>query len=99
MSKRSDTVETVLLALELLRRVPRSRKISTRELHEQLAEQGIARDVRTIQRQMEMLSEHFGIERDDRSKPYGYRWKENAKGMGLPARDRQLLANPSAQLQ
>lgn len=84
MPKRSDTVETVLLALELLRRVPRSRKISTRELHEQLAEQGIARDVRTIQRQMEMLSEHFGIERDDRSKPYGYRWKENAKGMGLP---------------
>ena len=66
MPKRSDTVETVLLALELLRRVPRGRKISTRELHEQLTEQGIARDVRTIQRQMEMLSEHFGIERDDR---------------------------------
>jgi hypothetical protein len=37
---------------------------------------GMERDLRTIQRMLEMLSEHFEIERDDRSKPYGFRWQE-----------------------
>ncbi|MBX9612269.1 MAG: WYL domain-containing protein [Burkholderiales bacterium] len=83
MAKRPDTHETVLLALELLRRIPRNRKVSAPELHAQLADQGIARDLRTIQRQLEMLSEHFPIERDDRNKPYGYRWKESANGLAL----------------
>lgn len=84
MAKRSDTKETVLLALELLRRIPRNSKISAPELHQQLSSTGLARDLRTIQRQLEMLSEHFEIERDERSKPYGYRWKERAKGLALP---------------
>ncbi|MBU1215706.1 MAG: WYL domain-containing protein [Gammaproteobacteria bacterium] len=84
MSKRSDTKESVLLALELMRRIPRKGTITTKELHEQLADTEVSRDLRTIQRQVEMLSEHFEIERDDRSKPYGYRWKEYAQGMGLP---------------
>jgi hypothetical protein len=42
------------------------------------------RDLSTVQRQLEMLTEHYDIERDDRSKPYGYRWKESAKGLSLP---------------
>lgn len=84
MPKRSDTLQTVLLALELLRRIPRNRKVSASELHEQIAGLGLDRDLRTIQRQLEMLSEHFDIERDDRSKPFGYRWKERAKGLALP---------------
>ncbi len=71
MSKRPDTKETVLLALELMRRIPRNRKVSAKELHEQLVDTEVGRDLRTIQRQLEMLSEHFDIERDDRSKPYG----------------------------
>lgn len=84
MPKRSDTLKTVLLALELLRRIPRNRKVSASELHEQIAGLGLDRDLRTIQRQLEMLSEHFDIERDDRNKPYGYRWKERAQGLALP---------------
>lgn len=84
MAKRSDTKETVLLALELLRRIPRNSKVSAPELHKQLSATGVARDLRTIQRQLEMLSEHFEIERDERSKPYGYRWKERARGLALP---------------
>ena len=50
MPKRPDTKETVLLALELLRRIPRQRKVSAKELFEQLAETAVARDLRTIQR-------------------------------------------------
>jgi predicted DNA-binding transcriptional regulator YafY len=84
MPKRPETQDTVLLALELLRRIPRQRKVSASELHEQLQGLGLQRDVRTIQRQLENLSRHFDIERDDRSKPYGYRWKEQAVGMALP---------------
>lgn len=84
MQKRPDTLETVHLALELLRRIPRGRMISALELHDQLNEAGISRDLRTIQRQLQMLTEHFEIERDDRSRPYGYRWKECSKGFSLP---------------
>lgn len=89
MSKRPDTRETVLLALELMRRIPRNRKVSAKELHEQLADTEVGRDLRTIQRQLEMLSGYFDIERDDRSKPYGYRWKERARGMALPTLNEQ----------
>ena len=85
MPKRPDTLETVLLVLEMLRRIPRGRKISAPELHRQLAAIGVERDLRTIQRQLDLLSQHFEIERDDRSKPYGYRWKERAKGMSVPS--------------
>ncbi|MGV8960121.1 MAG: helix-turn-helix transcriptional regulator [Stenotrophomonas sp.] len=85
MAKRSDTLETVILALELLRRIPRSRKITARELHQQLEQAGIQRELRTIQRQLELLSTHFDIERDDRDKPYGYRWLENSSALVVPS--------------
>jgi predicted DNA-binding transcriptional regulator YafY len=89
MPKRPDNLETLLLALELLKRIPRNRKISAPELHAQLNEAGLTRDLRTIQRQLEVLTSHFDIERDDRNKPYGYRWKERAAGMSVPMLSRQ----------
>lgn len=84
MPKRPDTLETTILALELLRRIPRGRKITAVELHEQLRHSGIERDRRTVQRQLETLCEHFDIECDDRNKPYGYCWKVNSGGFSLP---------------
>lgn len=51
--------------------------------------------MRTIQRQLEMLCTHFEIERDDRSKPYGYRWKEQAHSLAVP----QLTPHESLLLQ
>ena len=84
MSRRPDNLETLLLALELLKRIPRTRKITAAELHAQLSSAGIQRDLRTIQRQLELLSAHFDIERDDSSKPYGYRWKANTAGLAVP---------------
>ena len=102
MAKRPDTLETVLLALELLKRIPRVRKITASQLHEQLTDAGIVRDLRTVQRQLEMLSEHFNIERDERSKPYGYSWKANASALAVPMLSEQeslLLALAGQQLQ
>ena len=52
MAKRSDTLETVLLAVELLRRIPRGRKITASELHQKLKHAGMERELRTIQRQL-----------------------------------------------
>lgn len=59
MADRSDTLETVLLALELLRRIPRDRKVTARQLHEQLQNTRSKRDLRTIQRQLDMLNNRY----------------------------------------
>ena len=95
MAQRPDTLETALLMVELLRRIPRGRKITASELHHQLNNAGFERDLRTIQRQLEILSQHFDIERDERSKPYGYRWLERAQGLTVP----QLTPQESLLLQ
>jgi len=84
MPRRPDNLETLHLSLELLKRIPRQRKIDSRELQTQLKEAGYDRDMRTIQRQLESLCQHFDIERDDSSRPFGYRWKESAQGLSLP---------------
>lgn len=89
MGKRPDTIETVMLALELLKRIPRRQRVSASELHLQLADAGVMRDLRTIQRQLDMLAKHFDIERDERSKPFGYRWKELSPGLSIPRLNEQ----------
>lgn len=82
--ERPRHLDTVLLTLEILRRIPRRRKITAQELHEQLWHAGFRRDVRSIQRHLDALCSHFEIERDDRTKPYGYQWLPHAGGMSLP---------------
>lgn len=84
MGKRSGTLETTFLAIELLRRIPRSRRVTAEELHSQVKEAGFDRDLRTIQRQLDLLSEHFHLERDTRTKPYGYSWPKDATGLSVP---------------
>lgn len=81
---RPNSLETLAFTLDLLKRIPRNRKISAPELLEQLKDAGWQRDLRTVQRQLDELSRHFDIERDDRSKPYGYQWKPQARGLSLP---------------
>ena len=84
MAKRPDNQETLVFALELLRRIPRHRRITAKELHKQLQEAGLNKGLRTVQRQLKLLSEYFDIECDDREKPYGYRWIEQADGFCVP---------------
>lgn len=85
MKEREKTLDTLRLVIAILRRIPRVGSITANSLQEQLAAEGLERDVRTIQRQLEALSADpdLGIERDDRSKPYGYRWLKNAKGFSV----------------
>lgn len=101
MSKRPNTMETVKLALELMQRIPPRAKITAEELHVQLNAAGLKRELRTIQRQLKALCQHFDIECLDQDKPYGYRWKEKAKGMSLPSmgpRESLLLALAQEQM-
>ena len=88
MPKRPDSLATLQLSLELLHRIPKRGSITATELRLQLKDAGFEREPRTIQRLLETLSDpdstFYGIERDDSSKPYRYRWKENAKGLTLP---------------
>lgn len=84
MPRKPENLETLHISLELLKRIPRQRKVSAPELHTQLQEAGFERDLRSIQRQLESLCQHFDIECDKSARPYGYRWKEGAAGLSLP---------------
>ncbi|MGR5194778.1 helix-turn-helix transcriptional regulator [Vibrio rotiferianus] len=84
MAKKSSTQESLALAFEILKRIPKSHQVTAKELHQQLQHIGIERDLRTIQRNLEMLCDHFDILRDERSKPYGYRWNKSSEGIALP---------------
>lgn len=101
MPKRPDALESLQMALEMVRRIPKGRSVTAPELQQQLADAGYERDMRTIQRQLETLSEYFDLERDDTSKPYRYSWKERAKGLTLPglsAQESLLLTLAEQQL-
>ena len=84
MPRKPNTLETLQFTLALLKRIPRDHKVSAPELHKQMMNDGWQRDLRTVQRQLDELSSSFDIERDERSKPYGYQWKQKAKGLSLP---------------
>ncbi len=66
-----------------------TRSVSTTDIRNHLAAHGHDRTPRSIQRLMDDLCESFEIARDDSSKPFGYRWKPNARGLGLPVLDDQ----------
>ena len=95
MTQRTDSIDTARLLIEILKRIPRQRRVTAAELHQQLAAHGYDRNIRTIQRHLDTLSAAFGLERDDRSKPFGYRWKEQAAALSLPG----LTAQESLLLQ
>ncbi|MDO4997362.1 MAG: WYL domain-containing protein [Neisseria sp.] len=77
--------QNLQLLLEMLRHIPKNRKITADEMHAKLAAIGFQRDKRSIQRNLKKLAEYFpDIEMDERSKPYGYRWLEKSAGLALP---------------
>ncbi len=83
-STRPNNHETLMMTLAMLDMVPKVGKISTPEIHARLKALGFDRDLRSIQRHLEALSQQLPLERDDTSKPYGYKWKLDAKGISIP---------------
>lgn len=84
MNHQPSPQDSLHFTLELLRRIPRNRKVTAQELHTQLTDAGFKRDLRSIQRQLTALCEHFPIDCDNRSKPYGYSWLPRSEGLSIP---------------
>ena len=102
MALRNDSLDTALLLMEILKRIPRKYRVTAAELQKQLAAHGYDRNIRTIQRHLDTLSVAFGLERDERSKPFGYRWMDQAQALSLPgltAQESLLLQLAQAHLQ
>lgn len=85
----SENLTALQLQLEILRFIPKTRFITSEEILQKLSDLGIQRDLRSIQRQLKSLCTQFDIECDMRDKPYGYRWKANARGLDLPILNEQ----------
>lgn len=83
MPHRPGTRDTLHQLLLLLQAIPRGRYVTAADLRDHLAGHGVARDIRSVQRQMQQLSRWFEIECDDRTKPFGYRWREQARPLAV----------------
>lgn len=87
----------ISFAFELYKRIPTARKVTAQELKAQLDEVGLKRDIRTIQRNLDVIVRYFDIEKDTRDKPYGYSRRSNIKRT-LGAREAMILAIAEVQL-
>lgn len=75
MARQMSAINQAMLYLEIIRRIPRHRFISTIEIQNSLRASGIEVPILTLQRYLKQLydSGNLPIERDDREKPYCYR--------------------------
>ena len=72
-----------------LNRIPRTpSKVGTRELMDELCKEGFDVSLRSIQRDLNMLSTIFpGLQSDDNPDAAGWYWELNAEVMDFPAID------------
>lgn len=78
-------MQTAYRHLLMLRMIPRyPRKIDTATIEQRLLQQGIVIHRRSIQRDLEMLSQLFPLASDDREKPFGWSWSADAPALDLP---------------
>ena len=61
--KMPSNLTALQIQLEILRLIPKTRFITAEEILQKLADIGVQRDIRSIQRQLESLSQQFEIER------------------------------------
>ncbi|MEI6207678.1 MAG: WYL domain-containing protein [Desulfuromonadales bacterium] len=79
------SVSTSYRYLLLLRMIPRyPRKIDTATIAALLERDGMTIHRRSIQRDLEKLSQSFAITCDDNHKPYGWSWTADAPSLDIP---------------
>lgn len=77
--------DKLLRMLTLLEQIPRAPyKRTPRELRAALAAIGYETEVRSVQRDLHLLSRQFPLEADQRSKPFGWHWSASAHAHTLP---------------
>ncbi|SMN00065.1 transcriptional factor [uncultured Candidatus Thioglobus sp.] len=70
---------------QLLKAIPSKGKISATQILIQLKNMGFELDKRTVQRDLNKLSEFFAIQTDGNKDVAGWSWQENANKLELPA--------------
>ena len=81
----SFTPETLLRHWQTLRLIPRyPRKATAGAVCDALAEAGFSVGKRTIERDLQALSRIFPLLLDDREKPYGWSWAQDAAAFDVP---------------
>ena len=82
MSSTQQTLFRQWLMLQALPRAPQ--RMTAGEIAARLAGEGHSISKRSVERDLQALSEVFPLECDDRSKPYGWSWMRNAPALTLP---------------
>lgn len=72
MATKPSLNDHVSLLFELYNRIPRIGRVTAIELQQQLAAIRIVRDIRTIQRNLDVMVLHLNVYKDTRDRPYGY---------------------------
>ncbi|HET7569292.1 MAG TPA: WYL domain-containing protein [Gammaproteobacteria bacterium] len=81
----SDTLYRQWCMLRMIPRPPR--RISVEEIRSRLSTDGYEVTVRTLQRDLNNLSNRFPLVNDTRSKPYGWYWAKNGVAFDVPGMD------------
>ena len=82
--------ESTLRQLAMLRLIPRApKKADPAMLAKRLAEKGFQTTRRTVQRDLNKLARVFALRCDERNRPYGWSWLEDAPLADMPAMDPQ----------
>jgi len=69
----------------MLRCLPRyPQKVTAGMLQSHLGREGYEVSKRTVERDLHSLSAHFPLVNDDREKPYGWSWQQDAAALSLP---------------
>jgi predicted DNA-binding transcriptional regulator YafY len=75
--------DTFARLVELLRSIPRVSALATPELEKRLKAKGFKVYPRMVQRDLQYLQKHFPIECDERSRPFGWRWRNESHAVSL----------------
>jgi predicted DNA-binding transcriptional regulator YafY len=92
--RRRPAVDATIRLVKLLTLLPRApQKVSTRQLRERMAAEGMDVTLRSIQRDLMRLSAHFAITTDGAKPEAGWQWIKGAAELSAPALDdRSALA-------
>ncbi len=83
-TSRKSNKQGAIYLLEILKKIPKQPKsISCSELHHALTAQGYTQSLRTLQRDLQVLCDAFGIMCDDRQTPYRYQWSAQSRGLSI----------------
>lgn len=83
MSHCSSNTQTIQIILAILKLIPTRYGISAKDIQDKLEQQEIKLSLRSVQRYLSLLSEHYQIDIDT-TRPYKYRWEDNGYRFDIP---------------